>query len=89
MESTYLGLKQRPTRFIDRIRAQIGNSRHLWMWDEFSIHNELSGIGFIDIRRCKFNDCTEPIFLEVEEPTRFVDDENNIVELAIECRRPQ
>ncbi len=62
------------------------------MWDYPSIHNELSKIGFTEIRRCKFNDSEEEMFKLVEDKSRFLEfmaSENKYYEaLAIECRKP-
>jgi hypothetical protein len=87
MESTHLGQKQRPKGLVGRLRAQIGNSAHLWMWDEASMTKRLRAAGFTAIRRCAFNDCEDPAFREVEISGRFVEDGSNLRELAIECRR--
>jgi len=59
----------------------LGNSKHLWMWDEASLTQLLAATGFDAIRRCRFNDCADARFNEVENEERF--DKS----LALECRR--
>ena len=88
MLSTQLGATHRARGFSGQLREQFGNSRHLWMWDEASMERELRGIGFVDIRRCRFHDFEDPLFREVEDLRRFVDEEENLTELAMECRKP-
>jgi hypothetical protein len=68
------------------IREVVGNSRHLWMWDERSLTKALSEVGFTDIRRCQFGDCSDPMFQRVEEMGRFID--GDIVECALEAKKP-
>jgi len=71
MRETSLGLASRPRGLIGSIKAWLGNSSHLWMWDFKSLAQELGEVGFVDIRRCEFGD--NSLFNEVEAPERFVD----------------
>jgi SAM-dependent methyltransferase len=86
MRTTYLGTESRPRGPVGLLRAAIGNSAHLWMYDEALMRSLLADAGFADIRRCKFGDAEDPAFAMVEEEGRFYDDGNE--ELAIEARRP-
>jgi hypothetical protein len=49
------------------------------MWDNLSLINELTKIGFTRVRKCKFNDSTDSMFKHVEDINRF----QNAV--SIEC----
>ena len=69
------------------MRDMIGNSDHLWMWDEMSITKELKRQGFTFIRRCYFGDLGISMFDSVEEPSRFYDADLGIQECAIEARK--
>jgi SAM-dependent methyltransferase len=81
MEQTLLGEVDRPQGLKRMISYLIGNSRHLWMWDEASIREELKKCGFMHIRKAHFNDCVDKAFLDVENGERF---ENA---LCMECRK--
>ncbi len=86
MRSTMLGLEQRPSSFFGRVRAMLGNSAHLWMWDYGSMHRELEAAGFTGIRRAHFGDSHDPMFARVEQADRF--EKDGIVELGIDARKP-
>jgi hypothetical protein len=85
MDSANLGMRNRPQGLAGLIREHLGNSRHLWMWDEPSMMHELKKTRFVDIRRRGFNDAEDPMFKEVEERDRFMDGASSLKELAIEC----
>src|ERR1700730_6663876 len=85
MRSTMLGRARHPRGLRSVLVETFGGSHHLWMWDEASLSAVLHEQGFVNIRRCAFGDSEDPLFAEVEDPTRFID--GDIVELAIECRR--
>lgn len=76
---TLLGHIHREKGFIAFIKSFYGNSNHLWMWDFYSLSNELKNAGFTKIRRAYFNDSKDEMFLDVEDVGRF----DNA--LAIEC----
>jgi predicted SAM-dependent methyltransferase len=42
---TYLGVSQRPRSMFSRLRASLGNSAHLWMWDYRAIREALHKSG--------------------------------------------
>lgn len=83
MENSFLGRKARPRSLAGFLRQWLGNSEHLWMWDEKAMRKELAVAGFTDIRRAAFGDAEDSRFNEVEQQERFVD------ALAMQCRRPQ
>jgi predicted SAM-dependent methyltransferase len=71
MESASLGRKQRRRGPIGYIKEWLGNSAHLWMWDEKAITERLHQHGFKSIRRCSFGDSADLKFKEVEDEGRF------------------
>lgn len=79
MRSAHLGLEKRS------LVTSLGNSLHLWMWDEPSMTDALLDAGFISVRRCKRGDSGDPMFDLVEDEARFVQDGND--ELAMEALR--
>lgn len=72
MNDSLLGVTERKTGLKQILINMLGNSKHLWMWDYYSLSEELREVGFSDIRRCKFNDSNDVMFLRVEEKDRFV-----------------
>ena len=88
LRTTYLGQDRRPRSIGDFARSWIGNSAHLWMWDEPSMTAALKRTGFVSIRRCTFNDSNDPMFKRVENSDRFFDPAEQITELAMEARKP-
>jgi predicted SAM-dependent methyltransferase len=90
---TYLGVSQRPRNIFSRLRASLGNSAHLWMWDYCAIEEALQKSGFVKVRRAAFNDCDDSMFLLVEDKKRFywsLGDQQSSVwpECAVEARKP-
>ena len=81
MNSTLLGINERPRGFKGFISSFLGNANHLWMWDKKSLSEELKKVGFKEIRVCEFNDSEDTMFKHVEDLTRF----QNAV--SIECRK--
>jgi hypothetical protein len=57
------------------------------MWDECSMAAELRKANFVGIRRCEYNDSTDPMFSRVEKYGRFFDEEFGIRECALEARK--
>lgn len=88
MRLTDLGLKSRPRTANARLRAAFGHAHHLWMWDEASVTAALLQARFADIRRCRFNDGSDPAFRLVEDPGRFRDPTWGFEECAMEARKP-
>lgn len=71
MTATYLGRQSRPRSLGQFLRAYIGNSSHLWMWDQKSLARELSNAGFSRIRRAVFDDYSDPAFAQVQDTDRW------------------
>jgi len=88
--SCHLGKERRARGLIATLRELIGNSAHLWMWDEHSLRRALADAGFVGIRRCAFGDAEDPMFARVEDQRRFIDlkFEPPLQELALEARKP-
>lgn len=83
LESSALGRTQRARGVRGLLREWLGNSSHLWMWDEPSMAARLRDHGFVNIRRAAYGDSEDSRFAEVESPDRFVD------ALAMQCARPR
>jgi SAM-dependent methyltransferase len=81
MEATGLGRKQRARGVFGMAKDLLGNSAHLWMWDESAMAEALRQQGFSAIRRCQFGDAADPKFAEVEDQQRFDGC------LAMECKK--
>lgn len=88
MEGSHLGSRTRGRDIVSRVRDQLGNSKHLWMWDERSLRSELEMARFVSIRRCDHNDSADPAFRAVEDKGRFFDTGLGCRELAMECMKP-
>jgi hypothetical protein len=88
LDSSGLGQEHRPRTPLQHIRQMMGGSKHLWMWDEYSMADELRKVNFVNIRRCEFGDSTDPMFSRVEQQGRFFDEELGIRECALEARKP-
>lgn len=80
MRSAHLGTERR------NLLQALGNSNHLWMWDEPSMTDALTGAGFVSVRRCRIGDSGDPMFDLVEDESRFVAGAHD--ELAMEAMRP-
>jgi hypothetical protein len=81
MEATCLGTRQRPRGLRGFVTQWLGNSLHLWMWDEKALTEQLREHGFRDIRRAAFGDAADRRFDDVEAEERFDGC------LALQCRR--
>ena len=82
MNRTYLGLSELHRGPMARLRATLGNSQHLWMWDFKGLQAELQAAGFVAVRRAFYGDSQQPLFSAVEEEDRWRD------ALGFECMRP-
>ena len=71
MEVSGLGSVRRPRTFRALLIDWLGNSRHLWLWDERSMSSALTKAGFKQIRRASFGDASDSRFSEVEDVARF------------------
>jgi predicted SAM-dependent methyltransferase len=72
LSATMLGIKNRPKSLKDFIVSFMGNSQHLWMWDQYALQNELEKAGFIKVRKCRYNDSRDKMFQYVEDESRFI-----------------
>ena len=81
MRGASLGRERRSRGLIGFLKDWIGNSTHLWMWDEKALAARLRAHGFVDIRRARFGDSEDPRFAEVESIDRFEGC------LAMQCRK--
>lgn len=86
MRTTMLGVERQATGWLGRLRAFLGNSAHLWMWDEAAMKHELKEAGFIKVRRARCGDSGNAMFDRVEDQTRFVDGHYN--EVALHAVKP-
>ena len=81
MEESFLGRKQRPRGLRGFIVEWLGNSHHLWMWDQKAMTAKLAQHGFRDIRRARLGDAEDERFNAVEDGNRFAGS------LAMQCRK--
>ncbi len=81
LEQSSLGRRTRRRGLGGLLHAWLGGSIHLWMWDAPSLQAALARHGFTRIRQGRFNDCEDPMFRLVEDPSRF---ENAV---AMEARK--
>ncbi|GEM_PF-146678 len=81
MKSSGLGFEDEQKGTVGVIYEAFRSFRHKWMWDYRGLQTELIRVGFMKIRKCKFNDSADKRFKEVENSTRFKN------ELSIECRK--
>lgn len=81
LRNTHLGYeKHRAKTVFDRIISIYGNSRHLWMWDKYSLTKKLENVGFHSIKIHEKCD-SDNMFNEV------VNEERLINSLFITCRK--
>ncbi len=81
MEASGLGKKCRARGLQGFVAEWLGNSAHLWMWDEKAMTEQLRKHGFRDVRRASFGDADDRTFDAVEDKGRFEGC------LAMQCRR--
>jgi len=81
MEAACLGKKRRARGLRGFMSDWLGNSAHLWMWDEKAMTEQLREHSFRDIRRAAFGDAEDRVFNSVEDKGRFDGC------LAMQCRR--
>lgn len=79
LRETKTGL-ERPAPRRAKLAAALG-SRQQWQWDFPSLTHELRAAGFHAVRRCAIGDAADPLFRDVEDPSRFRE------ALAVECAR--
>ena len=88
MRTAGMGIERRDHSLEGIARLVLGNSAHLWMWDEKSIAAALRKAGFVGVRRCHFNDSSDAAFQLVEDPGRFFDQSAQLRECAMEAHKP-
>ena len=71
MQSTLLGHAVRPRGVEAMLRAWLGNSEHMWMWDYKALSYELAEAGFAATRRATMGDSSDPEFQRVEDAERW------------------
>jgi hypothetical protein len=71
METSGLARIRRPRSLGAFLLAWLGNSAHLWLWDEKSMASALREVGFKEVRRALFGDAADGAFSKVENPERF------------------
>jgi SAM-dependent methyltransferase len=81
MRQTHLGYESRSVGLLGAWLASLQNSRHLWMWDYYSLSNALVEHGFTDVRLATFGDSVDRKFDLVESESRFIN------ACAIDCIR--
>src|ERR1700730_17321055 len=88
MRTAGIGIERRDRSLEGIARLVLGNSAHLWMWDEKSIAAALRKAGFVGVRRCHFNDSSDAAFQLVEDPGRFFDQSAQLRECAMGAHKP-
>jgi SAM-dependent methyltransferase len=83
LNACHLGQRVRPKTWLNFIIERYKRSYHLWMYDFPTLRELLESAGFSRIRRCQFGDAADPMFAQVEDANRFVDQGHE--ELAIEA----
>jgi SAM-dependent methyltransferase len=67
LETAGLGFERRPRTLMQRVREWLGNSRHLWSWDDLSMGKALRDCGFESPRVVQYRDSGDAIFDELEQ----------------------
>jgi len=81
METSHLGEARCLRGPRGALVSTFGRSKHRWMWDYKAIESELAAADFVDIRRARFGDSSDPRFKDVESEGRWERC------LGVECRR--
>jgi len=68
---TMMGTEKREKNIKTLFTQTWGNSKHLWMWDQYSLTHALYKVGFSTVRKCSFNDAQDEMFKLVEDESRF------------------
>ncbi len=82
-KSTSFGKENRKKGIKGVLSGFFGNSVHRWMWDEYSLTNELKKIGFINIKYFSQGLSDDKMLLLPEKSYQF---ENAI---AVQCEKPK
>ena len=62
-----MGLASRPRGVKGFLHSWLGNSRHLWMWDEAAMTAAVREAGFGRVRRVRYLDSGDPMFDQLEQ----------------------
>lgn len=71
IKGTLLGVETRKKGLKGLLVNHFSNAHHLWMWDQYSLADELKNAGFSTVRICSFNDSSDEHFILVEDEGRF------------------
>lgn len=63
---TWMGHPGSRRNFYLRLQESFANSRHQWMWDEFSLFDAFFQHSFKNIKRCKHGEWSDPRFAKVD-----------------------
>lgn len=74
---------QRRRRGIDALRNILGNSAHLWAWDEANMRKELEDAGFVDFKVVQYLTSGDPEFDRIETYSEY---RHSIKSLGFEVR---
>jgi hypothetical protein len=58
--ATALGQVARQSGIMNLAKAYLGNSAHLWIWEEHSLAKGLGEVGFSGVRRVRYGECRRP-----------------------------
>ena len=72
IRGTHLGYETLGNSFKQRVMTMFGRSKHKWMWDKYSLKQELIKVGFSEVRICEFGDSIDLLFNKVENRVRYV-----------------
>jgi len=86
LDACALGTRERARGPLALLRLHLGRSAHLWLYDFAGLRALLDAAGFVDIRECALGDSGDPMFVPVEEASRFFAGGER--ELAIEAYKP-
>ena len=86
ISATGMGMKHSPKTLFQKLTRLFGHSQHLWMYDAIAMESELEQVGFVNVRKCIFNDGDIEEFKEVEEEERFKSAFGD--EVCIQCEKP-
>lgn len=67
IDSLLMGRENSPKSITSKLMTLFGTPYHLWMWDNYSLKNELKNAGFVNIRKCQYGDWDDVLFELVEK----------------------
>lgn len=81
LKTALLGCETTRTTFRSRLAESLGNSRHQWLWDRYSLAKKLEEHKFTGIKLCRYGEWSDPRFAEIEDHARHHD------AICFECRK--